>query len=101
MGMFDSVRIDIKCPFCGNTSEIECQTKELDCQMHGWRKGDFVSDKFNYLKTIADCLSEECIDYVYKEIGYHSGFGRVFYVKVILEKGVVTGEFEIIESDDD
>jgi len=101
MGLFDSVIIEIKCPFCGKTSEIKCQTKELDCYMQVWRKGDFVSEKFNYLQTIANCLSKECIDYVDKEIGYHSGFGRGFYVKVILEKGVVTGEYEIVESDGD
>lgn len=96
MGMFDSVRINIKCPYCQKESEIECQTKELDCVMHSWKKGDYVgTKKHNYLTCIADCHSKECVDWRYEEIGYRSGFGRMFYVKVKLDNGIVTGEYEI------
>lgn len=99
MGMFDSAYIDIKCPYCGQKSEIECQTKELDCSLDVWRKGDFVGDKtLTHLDCIADCRSKECMDFEEKRIGYRSGFGRMFYVNVKLEDGIVTGEYEITDA---
>jgi len=78
MGMFDSIKIDIKCPTCGNESEKEAQTKELECNLEVWRKGDFVTDKYNYIGCLTDC---KC--------------GESFYVDVKLDKGVVTGEYEL------
>lgn len=94
--MFDSAYIDIKCPFCGQTSEIECQTKELYCNLDVWRKGEFVGDKMlSKLECIADCHSKECTEYTDKKDGYHSGFGRMFEVDVKLNEGIVTGEYEI------
>jgi sarcosine oxidase delta subunit len=96
MGMFDSVMLKIKCPYCGQESEIECHTKELDCSLDVWRKGDFVgTEKLNHLQTIANCHSKECSDYEEKRIGYRSGFGRVFNVKVKLRNGIVSGDYEI------
>ena len=97
MGMFDSIHIDIKCPYCGNTSLIECQTKATECILEVWHKGDNIgTDQFKYLDCAADCLSEECVKWQDKKIGYHSGFGRIFDVRVMLSDGVVTGEYEII-----
>ena len=96
MGMFDSVYLNIKCPYCGNESDIECQTKDLDCNLEVWRKGDFVgSDKYNSLDCLADCHSKECIDHKIKEVGYRSGAGRFFYLEVMLKEGIVTGEYKI------
>lgn len=94
--MYDSAFIDIRCPFCGKTSEIECQTKQLDRCLDVWRKGDFVGDKtLQYLECIADCQSKECMDYKKNIIGFQSGFGRIFYVNIILNEGIITGEYEI------
>ena len=99
--MFDSAWIDIKCPYCGQTSKIECQTKELDCTLECWNKGDFVGDKtLPYLECIADCHSDECMDWQTKKDGYRSGFGRMFFVNVKLDEGVVTGDYEITDASD-
>ena len=99
MGMFDSAYIDIKCPFCGQISGIECQTKELDCNLDVWRKGQFVGDiTLSKLNCIADCLSDECKDYEEKNRGYRSGFGRMFEVDVKLSLGIVTGEYQITKA---
>ena len=95
--MFDSVKIDIKCPYCGETSEIEAQTKELQCMLEVWRKGDFVTDKLNSLDCLADCESKECKEHETKEYGYCSGSGRFFYVRILLENGKVSGEYNIIK----
>ena len=54
MGVFDSIFINIKCPYCGKTSRIECQTKDTNdflCLMI-WNKGDYISDKFVYLDSV-------------------------------------------------
>ena len=96
--MFDSILIDIKCPYCSKISEIECQTKELCCTLKRWKKGDFVCDKsIKVLDCIADCYSKECVDYTNKQDGYKSGFGRMFYVDVKLKKGIVTGKYIITQ----
>lgn len=101
MGMFDHVYINIKCPYCGKESEIECQTKMLDCELETWRKGDFVgTTKYEHLECAADCHSDECVSWQNNKIGYTSGFGRIFDVLVKLKNGVVTGEYEIISSFD-
>lgn len=97
MGMFDSAWIDIKCPYCGQTSKIECQTKELDCTLERWEQGDFVGDKsVSHLECVADCHSDQCMAWQTKADGYRSGFGRMFEVIVILDEGVITGEYDII-----
>ena len=100
MGMFDSVWIDIKCPYCENTSLIECQTKAVECMLEVWHKGDNIgTNQFNYLDCHADCHDKECVKWQDKEIGYRSGFGRGFYVRIMLLNGVVTGDYEISKED--
>ena len=78
MGMYDTVILDIKCPHCGVVSENDPQTKELDCSMETWRKGDFVSDKFNYFEAFCDC--PKCKKY--------------FYSTIFLEHGRVSGKYK-------
>jgi len=79
MGMYDSIIIDIKCPSCGNESEKEAQTKELGCNLEVWRKGDFVTDKYNRIDCLTDC---EC--------------GNFFRLGVKLKKGKVTGKYKLL-----
>lgn len=94
--MFDSVIIEIKCPYCGEVSETEAQTRQLDCDLEVWKVGDFVTDKLNYLICIADCIQPKCKEYVTKKNGYWGGFGRKFNVKIVLKDGKVTGEYEVL-----
>jgi hypothetical protein len=100
MGMFDSIYINVKCPFCGNESKMECQTKELECDLSVFEKGDFIGNS-NIQKLedcITDCHSKECVDFTNKEDGYVSGFGRVFRLDLLLNNGVITGEYENVKS---
>ena len=98
MGMFDSVYLEIECPYCKKASLIECQTKDTPCVLDVWHKGDDIgTDQFKYLYCIGDCQSKECVDWTDKRHGYHSGFGRLFDLKVLLDKGIITGEYEIIK----
>jgi len=98
MGMFDSVKIKMKCPYCGEVSEIVAQTKELECDFNVWEVGDFVTDKLTYLECLADCVQPKCREFVSKRDGYWGGFGRMFDVKILLNNGIVTGEYEILIS---
>ena len=98
MGMYDSFYIDIECPYCHCITKIECQTKELFLELRRWEKGDSINTtQYNYLDCIADCRSLECKAWENKEIGYVSGFGRSFEVRIKLKEGIVTGEYEILE----
>lgn len=78
MGMYDSIVINIKCPSCGNEYKREAQTKQLDCDLEVWRKGDFVTTKYNDLDCLTDCRCD-----------------KIFNVNIKLKKGVVTGEYEL------
>lgn len=100
MGMYDSFYLPITCPFCGYVSEMDVQTKELDCSLKTFHIGDHVSDKYNYLDCIADCLSPECVEYTDQQRGYHSGFGRLFYVRVYIEDGKLNGKYKILKDED-
>jgi hypothetical protein len=97
MGMFDSIYIFMKCPNCGLESEIEAQTKQLECLCNNFKLGDHISDQFNYLDCIADCHSEPCLKYSEEKLGYKSGFGRMFYARIFIENGKVNGKYEILK----
>lgn len=98
MGMFDSIYLDILCPVCKEITSMECQTKELDCDLLVYRKGDYIgTNKYNYLETHASCLSPACREFEKQKYqGRVIGFGRSVYVKVFLKDGIITGEHEII-----
>lgn len=94
MGMFDSLYLVVKCPFCGEEEERECQTKDMDCQFDVWRVGDFVTRDYSELHTIANCKSEKCSYYPYPHMP-KVNHGSYFHPIVKLEDGFLTGEYEI------
>jgi hypothetical protein len=96
MGMYDSIKIKLKCPYCGEVSEMEAQTKDLECYLNTYKVGDTISDKFNYVDCITDCTSEKCMDEVRKRRGYVSGFGKVFRLRIFIESGRITERYEIV-----
>lgn len=97
MGMFDSIYLTISCPFCGQASEMECQTKELDCTLKRFRKGDNIDTPgIDSLECIAECLSEECKGRAERRQGYRSG-GSSFDVVVDTPLGLITGKYKISE----
>ena len=68
---------------------MEFQTKDLDCVMDNFKKGDFVSKRFNFVDCTADCHSEEC--------QARADFGSLFEAKVEIKKGKITGKiFDIV-----
>jgi len=82
MGCYDSINIEIECPFCKAPRTMECQTKELYCALDLWTVGDRISsDQFQYLNCITSCPRCQ----------------KLFNVKVFLQHDIVTGGYEIIK----
>lgn len=108
MGCYDMVFLEMECPYCKRTSEIECQTKDIDQQFKVYKKDDTVPEEFKdleYLECIGDCHSPECQEKSDKSFiisqGSPSGFGLTFYIKIKLDCGVVTREIFDIKIDED
>lgn len=95
MGCFDSINIEMVCPYCGKESLMEAQTKELECILKVWKLDDFVSKKYNYLDCHATCKSDECMEYMKEKHSNIIGFGRGFTVKVYLKHGCVSGKYRV------
>lgn len=101
MGMFDTIYIEVKCPKCGEESIMECQTKDLECEMNEYFRGDFVLSKkllteMTETKKIyctAECKSIECSKTTKTLNGYEIGRGGYFNIFVILRGGSITGEY--------
>ena len=94
--MFDSINLKMKCPYCELEAVMEAQTKELECMLNVYNEGDHISDQYNYLDCIADCHSKLCMKDEAAEIGYKSGFGRMFDVRIFIKDGKISGEYEIL-----
>jgi hypothetical protein len=85
MGMFDSIYLNMKCPYCGKDSEMEAQTKELEQELKVWRKGDHIgTDDYNSLGCTASCHSDECVDFIIKKRGTKVGLVVDSMLKYIL-----------------
>lgn len=98
MGMFDSVMLEVKCPYCGTEKELDLQTKEFSCRLAVWRKGDFIDSNTKGFDTIAECLEQNCPG-VQPMPKTHIGdeyTSRFFYAHVYLKRGRVTGKYKII-----
>ena len=96
MGVFDSFYIKIKCPKCGEVSLMECQTKDLSCLMMEYEVGDYVDDKYNYVDCITSCESEKCIEREKEKLGYESGIGYLFQVRVYLKDGYLINKYKVL-----
>ena len=101
MGLFDRVYLNVKCPYCGEKSEMEFQTKDFKEHMDSFRKGDYVSKKFNYLNAVATCHSKKCRAVAEKvgmlRYGDPSIHSTLFEAKVELKDGKVTGKIFDVE----
>ena len=104
MGMFDSIYVDIKCPFCGEESSMECQTKDLDCVCKNYQKGDTIPEDVKHLDTRVQCLSSKCY-FVPKKTEmtlseFSAGIKRtLFDVRLFIENRTITGKYEILKEE--
>ena len=95
MGMYDTMYLNVKCPYCGRVSEMDVQTKDLECDLNDYRVGDYVSDKYNYVDGITNCPHNDCEA---NKMSYRiSNLPEYFYVKVFLKDGKITDRCESIK----
>lgn len=89
MGMFDSIYLEVQCPYCNNKKLREIQTKDLEKELNNYEKGDKLqnSKKLEYIVGIADCdcrndtFSGNTIFDVKINITKENRIGRVLAVK--------------------
>ncbi len=89
MGMFDSVMLKVKCPYCGKDEVRECQTKDFNCTLAVWKVGDYVDRSKRSFDCIVQCEEERCPS-------KPPMVGSFFNVEVFLKRGKITGKYEII-----
>lgn len=101
MGLYDSIYLKVKCPYCGEISKMEFQTKEGSCSMGIYKKGTiFERGQFRKIYAYGNCDSLTCQFESAKEavwtMGYYGGFSRSFDVIIYCdEKGKITGKIKI------
>ena len=101
MGLYDSICMEMKCPYCKEISEMEFQTKEGDYCMTNYHIGDkFQDGQFRVVDAIGGCRSLTCQFESAKESvwtnGYYGGFSRSFDVKIFCDsKGRITNKIKI------
>lgn len=94
MGMYDTMYLNVKCPYCGRVSEMDVQTKDLECDLNDYRVGDYVSDKYNYVDGVTNCPYNDCkANILSKKI---CNLPQYFYIKIFLENGKLTDRYELI-----
>lgn len=78
--MFDSIMLNVKCPYCEKEEIHECQTKDMDCILVRYHKGDLVPTDYHDLDCIASCNEMQ---------------SKFFSLDVFVKDGRITGEYEI------
>lgn len=98
--MFDSILMLVKCPFCGQTTQMECQTKDLDCRLYRWKVGDNTEHpEEKELYCCATCYTNECLDREERKSG--KKWGNQAYFELLLETplGLITGKYRLLDFD--
>ena len=100
MGMFDSIKMDIKCPFCGKiTKNMEIQTKDLDCCLEVFRVGELVPKEYSNLKSlscIGDCTSDSCKREIVFPNGMKTIRGSYFNLELEVSSGIITDRYKFV-----
>jgi hypothetical protein len=103
MGLYDTIYLKFKCPYCGEISEMDFQTKDGDYCMNEFKIGDvFQKGQFRRIDAIGSCDSFTCQLESAKESvwtsGYYGGFSRSFDVYIYCDsKGRITNKFKIYQ----
>jgi hypothetical protein len=105
MGMYDTIVIEnYVCPYCGDNSNKDFQTKDGSCSMDEFRIGELFDYecKLKYVSAIGSCNSFICQLEAAKEhvwcYGYYGGFSRSFDINIILDdEGKITNDIQLVE----
>ena len=93
MGLFDSILLPVKCPFCGEIVQSG-QTKNLSNTLISYKVGDDTKSPFKSIRVLYVCESMKCRrPYVIAGNVYYRG--RWFEIELELEKGRLTDKYKI------
>lgn len=79
MGLFDTIKLKARCPYCNTERKFEFQTKALGCGLRIYKEGDKISspDLEIYEGLIKGCI-ESC-----------PNCKNIFYADVLIRSGKV------------
>ncbi len=101
MGMFDRIFLKCVCPYCGDDSKREIQTKELHNFLHRYQEGDEVDTDKEWITGTAICRSEACeLSARARDAqtqGTYSGFGMPWDVSLKVELRRIMGFVKITD----
>lgn len=89
--MFDTIRLNIECPYCGEISRMAAQTRDLFCVRREYEVDDKLEEELDEISSvyaIAHCHSPIC--------NGNEGFGKAFPLTINLLRGVVTSNYKIL-----
>ena len=96
MGLFDILKVPVKCPYCGAIVPTG-QTKDLTNTLNTYKIGDHASDKLKYLDATYACRhSLRCIADSLAMTNDEDIIGMLFDARIMLDdNGIITGEYEV------
>lgn len=103
MGIYDTIYLKMRCPYCKEVSEMDFQTKDGNICMHNYKVGDvFQNGQFRRINAIGSCNSLTCQLEAAKESvwtsGYYGGFTRSFDAYIYCDlKGRITNKIKIYQ----
>lgn len=101
MGTYDTILIEMKCPYCKEISIIDFQTKDGDYCMRIYKVGNiFQNGQFRRIAAVGSCQSMTCDFEASKEdvwkYGYYGGFSRNFEAYIYCDsKGRITNKVKV------
>jgi hypothetical protein len=93
--MVDIIYLNVTCPYCGEISRMDCQTKQLFCNGCLYEVGDPLPEELNFILSVLAvgcCNSAECKAF---EAEQGRANGRSVRVKVYVKEGLISSNYKI------
>lgn len=91
MKQFDTIFLNVTCPYCEETSRMDCRTVDLFCVHHNYEVNDKLDDDLSDIHTIyaiGSCHSQECLG--------SADLGKAFPMTIFMEDGIITSKYKIL-----
>ena len=99
----DTVRVHVRCPFCGNATLRDISTLDLHCNHHIYEVGDPINSDLRGLEHIksligtAQCQTTDCLDELTKA-GTPNPSGRTLTIQIFIEDGLITDNYKVLKN---
>lgn len=92
MGMYDSIIMRVKCPYCGEEKLHRLQTKSLACELHILSPGDYTGGYDSPIDVIFECESAPCMQYM-RDNNFDDSHGRAINMKIDVYDGIISEKY--------